>query len=295
MAPDGANTVKHLTLRWPAGVLLAALSICPAAATDAHDPRHTADTIELAGAFEATLDGTSVTVTRSELAALPGYREISARLLPQEPPTSLGVLPLSALLEAYPLAGNADGLVLETINLWESFITTEHIAAHDSQLLLYYDGKSPATGDWPAWGGDVEPLAPFYVFDADQPIPTFADAPAYGMIAATQITRIRAASTAVRYADFFALELAAPADAGRATFLKRCNSCHVGPGGAGGNVSGRPFAVLTALATHSPDYFRKLVANPKAFYPDTSMPKHADFRETDFDALIAFLRAAGAR
>ena len=282
---------RMFSLFW--ALMVAVLAIRAGMATEATDPRLEADTLELTGAFEATHQGNPVTVTRDGLATLPGYREITARLLPGEPPTTLGVLPLSALLEAYPLAGEADGLVLETINLWESFITTEHIADHDSQLLLYYDGESPATGHWPAWGGDVEPLAPFYVFDADQPIPSFSDAPAYGMIAATQITRIRATRTAERYAEFFALELTPPADAGRSTFLKRCNSCHVGPGGTGGNVSGRPFAVLTALATHSPDYFRNLVANPKPFYPDTSMPKHTDFGAADYDALIAFLRAAG--
>ncbi|MEM1436769.1 MAG: cytochrome c [Pseudomonadota bacterium] len=275
-------------------VLLAGFPETPTVlASDAADPRHVSDTLELVGDF-AMLDGpaAALPLTRTELAALPGYVEISARLVPHEPDVTLGVLPLSALLTAFPLAPHADGLVLETLNRWESFLTVEHLREHDSQLLLYYAGEAPSSGSWPAWGGDVEPLAPFYVFDADQPIPSFPGSPAFGMIAATQITRIRATSVEHRYGAILKLELSEVARAGRRLFLQRCNTCHRGLGGAGGNSSARPFAVLTALATYNPDYFRRLVADPKQVYPETSMPAHPDFADEEFAALIAFLSEA---
>jgi len=270
--------------------LLMAADALPAADPAEHgDPRHRSDSLQLAGDFAALAgEDEPLTVTRQALAALPGYREIDAQLLPQEPTVTLGVLPLEALLSAYPLADGADGLVLETINRWESFVTVEHLTAADSLLLLYYDGEAPSAGRWPAWGGDVEPLAPFYAFDPASPMPSFRTSPAYGMIAATQIIAIRATSVAARYGAMLDAELSEPAQAGRALFLQRCNTCHQGPGGAGGNSSARPFALLTALATNSPDYFRRLVTNAKAFYPDTSMPAHGDFGDGEFEALLAF-------
>ena len=50
--------------------------------------------------------------------------------------------------------------------------------------------------------GDIEPLAPYYVFNPDRPIPTFPGSPNYGMINATLITGIRAVNTEDRYAAF---------------------------------------------------------------------------------------------
>jgi len=260
-----------------------------AAREDATD----ADTLVLSGGFEAPAGGRTLPGAPAELAALPGYGTLRAQLLPHEPAVTLGVLPLAALVRSYPLSGGADGLALTTLNRWESYVTLDHLDTHGSVLLLYYDGESPASGNWPAWGGDVEPLAPFYVFDPDRPIPSFETSPRYGMIAATQITGIRAERTAERYAALESLDLSARAAEGRGLFLKRCNTCHQGPAGAGGNSSNRPFTILTTLATHSPEYFVKLVTHPKTFYPETSMPPHPDFDAGSFEALIAFLREAG--
>jgi len=274
-------------------LVLTLAAVGAASAAAGKDPRHHSDALQLAGDFEILQErGGTLVLTREALAALPGYREMRLRLLPHVEPACLGVLPLRAFLDAYPLAGGADGLVLDTINRWESFITVEHLTAHDSQLLLYYDGAAPSSGAWPAWGGDVEPLAPFYVFDVDQPMPSFRTSPAYGMIGATQITGIRATSVAERYATLLSLELSEPAQTGRALFLQRCNNCHRGPGGAGGNSSGRPFAALSGLARYSSEYFRRLVSNAKAFYPDTSMPPHTDFGDDEFAALTAFFTEA---
>ncbi|MEM9743863.1 MAG: cytochrome c [Pseudomonadota bacterium] len=262
-------------------------------ASDPIDPSHASDTLALVGDFEV-LKGSAepMTVTRKQLASLPGFTELTAKLVPHEPAVVLGVLPITALLQAYPLTPGADGLVLETLNHWESFLTLDHVTTQESQLLLFYNGAEPSSGSWPAWGGDVEPLAPFYVFDAKEPIPSFPTSPAFGMIAATQITKVRATSVAKRYGAMLDLELSAQAQIGRSLFLQRCNTCHRGIGGAGGNSSARPFAVLTALATANPTYFRQLVANPKQIYPDTSMPAHADFGAAEYAALIAFLSEA---
>ena len=237
-------------------------------------------------------DSASFELTRETLAALPGYYEMEAKLVPNVAIAKLGVLPLTKLIEAYPLSGDADGIVLETINKWESYLTVDYLTDRSSVILLYYNGEGPEAGNWPSFGGDIEPLAPFYVFDPEKPIPTFPTSPQYGMIAATQITGIRASNTEQRYKPFYSgslEEISDLAQTGRKLFLQRCNSCHKGPGDVGGNVSGRPFPVLRAHAQYNADYFERIVMNPKQFFPETSMPKHEDFEKADLEALIAFI------
>jgi cytochrome c2 len=249
--------------------------------------------IRLSGQWAQLEDGSEAfQLTRQMLAELPGYYEMDARLVPNEAIAKLGVLPLAKLIEAYPLSGDTDGIVLETINNWESYLTVDYLTDRSSVILLYYNGEGAEAGNWPAFGGDIEPLAPFYVFDPEKPIPTFPTSPQYGMIAATQITGIRASNTAARYEPFYSGSLEEVSDrafAGRKLYLQRCNSCHKGPGDVGGNVSERPFPVLQAHAQYNAAYFERVVINPKQFFPETSMPKHEDFEKADIEALIAFL------
>ncbi|MEM8868736.1 MAG: c-type cytochrome [Verrucomicrobiota bacterium] len=249
--------------------------------------------IKLSGDWAATQDKTTHDISRETLASIDGYTTVTAELVPGTKPAELGVLPLSSLLKAFPLAGSADGLLLETQNEWESYLPLEYIVKENSMLLLYYNGVPPSAGSWPYFGGDIEPLAPYYVFDPTTPVPTFPTSPKYGMIGATQIIGIRAMNTQKRYAPFFDPpmdQLSESASVGRDIFLQRCNSCHKGPGNVGGDVSQRPFIILQTHAKYNAAYFTKVVTNPKQFYPDTSMPNHEDFRGEDFDALIAFLK-----
>lgn len=252
--------------------------------------------IKLSGQFEITREQHPIRITRQELAAIPGFKTIKETLIPRAEPAELGVLPLRSFIAHFPLADDADGLLLETLNGWESFLPVDYIEEKDSLLLLYFNGQGPESGAWPYFGGDIEPLAPYYVFDPGEPIPRFPDSPKYGMIAATQISGIRAVNTADRYAPFFESpmdQLSELAVHGRTLFMQRCNGCHKGPGNVGGNVANRPFAVLHAHAKLNADYFKRVVVDPKQFYPNTAMPKHSDFNDASLEALVAFFREAG--
>ena len=110
------------------------------------------------------------------------------------------------------------------------------------------------------------------------------------MINATQITGIRAVNTEDRYAAFFPSTLLSDlAKAGRRLFLQRCNTCHQGPGGNGGNLSQRPFVILQTHARYNADYLKEMIINPKQFYPETHMPSHTDFDDQDLENLVQFL------
>lgn len=247
--------------------------------------------VELSGEWQSTENDQSLLLNREQLAKLGGYTQITRKLLPHGEAVPLGVLPLESLIEAYPLTNHGDAIVLETLNRWESFLTVDYIRANGTLLLLlYYDGMSSETGMWPSFGGDIEPLAPYYVFNPDIPIPTFPASPTYGMINATQIKGIRAVNTNQIYAAFFPeSSLSEGAQAGRKLFLQRCNNCHQGPGGNGGNVSQRPFVILQIHARFNTDYLKQMIVNPKQFYPETHMPKHEDLSDDQLEALVAFL------
>ena len=185
-----------------------------------------------------------------------------------------------------------DGVVLECTDRWESFMEMSYILEHDPQLLLLYNGKDPSEGNWPMFGGNIEPLAPFYVF-IENDMSGYVDAPKYGMISATQMSGIRLVNTRKRYAPYFDSPmdtLSETAQSGRALFLQRCSTCHQGPGGVGGNVSERPFVILQTHAVHNPDHFTRVVNDPKEIFPGTIMPRHKDLTDKQYEQLLAFLR-----
>lgn len=231
-------------------------------------------------------------MTREELSEIDGFTTIREEIFPGSGMADLGVLPLKSLIEELGLGPEVDGFLLETTDAWESFMTLEYLEANDPVMLLYINGMGPDESEWPMFGGDIEPLAPYYVFVVGDKS-GYVDAPKYGMVSTTQMSGIRASNTAERYAPFFDApmdQLSPLAQAGRDLFLQRCNVCHQGPGDVGGNVSQRPLIVLQGHANYNEDYMRKMITNPKQFYPNTIMPNHEDFDDEKFAKITAFLK-----
>ncbi|WP_221033126.1 c-type cytochrome [Actomonas aquatica] len=247
------------------------------------------------GTWAAVPDGEVRYATRADLAALPGAKTVRDRPWATMPEADLTVVPISVLTAELGWEGDADGLVLTCEDRWESWLPNSLVEEREPYLLLYYNGNAPGEGDgWPIFNG-IEAMAPYYVFVSPADHPDFKDETPHGMISATQVVKISAANEEARYKPFYAGANAALSDtakAGRTLFLANCNSCHQGPGMAGGNVSQRPFMVLQTHAKFNADYFRKMVTDPKQFYPETIMPRHPQFTDEDFAALIAFLSEA---
>lgn len=267
----------------------------PAAPPAWQSARTAPDDLAFTGAWTGVPAGATRYLSRAALAAVPGVKKIRQRLTPSLPEAELTVLPLPTLLAAHPLAGDADGLLLDCADRWQSVLPLAFVRSREPFILLYYDGRTPAEG-WPRFSA-VEAFAPYHVDVSQADHPGFDGIIAEGMISATQLVEVRAIHVARHYAPFYAGPLAAlgePAAAGRALFLRHCNNCHQGPGGVGGNTSQRPLAVLQAHAEFNGEFFRKIVRRPKDVYPDTVMPPHPQFDEAAFVALIAFLRETRA-
>lgn len=257
--------------------------------------RGSPDDLAVSGLFKDLPDGGTGHLTRNALAALPGRIKLHEQLKPELPLADLSVLPLTALLEAVPLADRADGLVLIGADGWESFLPLGFIRKHHPYLLLYYDGRAPAEG-WPKIYG-TKPLAPYFSNISPSLGPPVDSPLEYGYNDANQIVEIRGAVARDRYAPFYRDKLSSlsgPAGAGRKIFLQECNNCHQGPGQVGGNVSHRSFGLLCAQATFNPDYFMSFVRNPAKYVPDTVMSPYDQMSRDWMDQLVAFLREARA-
>lgn len=284
--------------RGPFGVVLALACwsiLSPLSAASAsltlNEERHSEDDLLLTGRFAGVPDGASRYVARAQLLQLTGRKTLREKAAPGMAVGELTVVPLSSLLAAVPLAGDADAIILRCGDRWESLLPREFIAQYDPYLLLLFDGRTPAEG-WPRFSR-VEALAPYYANVSSQDHPGFDGVIDTGMISATQIVEIRAVNQKNHYAPFFAgawSNLSSAAIEGRKTFIRHCNNCHQGPGGVGGNTSQRPLVILQTHATHNEDFFRRMVRRPKDFFPDTVMPPHEKFDEATFTHLIAFLR-----
>ena len=233
-------------------------------------------------------------VRRGDLAKMPTAKTVLDRIWPTADAVEMTVVPMADVLKTLGAPEGMDGVVLKCADRWESWLPFHLIKDHDPYLLIYYEGRSPTDKEgWPSFLG-IEDLAPSYAFVSPKRFPDFVDETPFGMISATQITELGLANEAERYAPFFAGKLAnleGPAAIGRDLFLARCNTCHQGPEEVGGNVSQRPFMILQAHAVHNSAHFRNMVADPKQFYPQTIMPRHPDFEDEHYAALIAFITA----
>jgi len=255
------------------------------------------DDLKVSGAFAALSPGAVGYLPRETLLGLPGLARLHEAPAPAIPAGDLQVLPLDRLVDALPVTGNADALMLLSSDRWVSVVPIAFLRQVHPYLLLTYNGRTWAQG-WPKYG-PFEPLGPYYCGESAALGPVVPVRMEYGEFDASQVVEIRAVNLAEHYAPFYGPRLAAlspAAAAGRRIFIAECNNCHQGPEGVGGNTSQRPLALLEIHAALHPDFFRAFVRNPRIVYPNTVMPTHEYFTDTMMNQLIAFLseaRAAG--
>lgn len=276
-------------------LIVLTVTVRVAGATFAYADGPAPDELTLTGAFTGLAPGEKRIVTRAELRALPGVEHRRQRLASNLPESDVEILPIAALLAAYPVASGADMLVLRSNDRWHSYWTRDFMVSHKPWLLLAVNGKTPSEGEWPVIPFNGEPFAPYHagINQAGDP-PGMTYTPAHGVADATQVVEIIAVNEAEHFAPFFSgpqASLSPIAAEGRRLFMANCITCHQGPGGVGGNLSRRPFMILQTHASYNADYFRKFVANAKQFMPETIMPPHSQFTDADFRALIAYLKA----
>lgn len=202
---------------------------------------------------------------------------------------------LEDLLARLPIAPGFDTVIAECSDGYAAVYTAAFRQAWKPFVIVEINDAGPSA--WPLPGMPTDP-GPYIVSVSD------AVTPGVGKLldVAHKQPWGTVALRVVREADAFSSfntgawrTLSAAGARGRDLWMNACFSCHTGPGdGIGGTRSGRPFAVLQALAQHSPGYFESYVRNPRALRPEALMTPHAHYTAEQMADLIAFVVAEPA-
>jgi mono/diheme cytochrome c family protein len=260
----------------------------PVRVAELHAARGSPTDLEVGGELAGLPPGTTRYVTREELLALPQVTYTVTDDSNFSGRTKVSGVPLEELIRALGGAPDSDLVVAICSDGYRANYPRGYIAAHRPLLVLEVNGKGPA--DWPKdaeHGNDMGPymishpefIASFKGFaHADEPqIPwgvirlEFRDERAvFGAIAPDGP---RAHNAAVQ--------------AGYRIAQQNCFHCH-NAGDQGGQKSGVTWAVLSALAASSPEFFREYVRNPRSKSPQAQMPGNPQYDDRTLRALTAY-------
>jgi len=243
--------------------------------------------LELGGDLQGLPPGATRFVTREDLFALP---QVSFTAIHDEKfsgPTRVSGVLLEELVRALGGAPTSEMLVAICSDGYRANYTSTYLAAHHPLLVLEIDGKAPP--DWPKDAEHGTALGPYTVS-----YPNFvsrfklADEPQipWGVIR-LDLRDEQAVFSTIAPRGPHAHDPAV--QAGYQIARKNCFRCHhAGP--EGGQKSGRPWLVLSAWATASPDFFKAYVRDPKTKNPLSAMPGSPNYDDSTMSALIAYFR-----
>jgi len=247
--------------------------------------------LELGGDLKGLSPGATRFVTRRDLLALPQVSFTATNDEKFTRPTRVSGVELEELVRALGGTPTSEMLVAICSDGYHANLTSAYTAAHHPLLVLEIDGKAP-----PEWPKDAEhgtEMGPYTVSYLDfVPRFKFADEPQspWGIIrldlrdeqevfGAIAPRGPRANDPAVQ--------------AGYQIAEQNCFRCH-NAGQEGGQKSGRPWLVLSAWATASPDFFMAYVRNPQTKNPHSAMPGNPNYDDSTMSALIAYFRIFSA-
>lgn len=246
--------------------------------------------LELGGELKGLPPGATRYVTRDELLALP---QVSFTATDDEKftgPTRVSGVPLDELVRALGGAPSSDLVVAICYDGYRANYPSSYIAAHHPLLVLEVDGKAPP--DWPKDAEHNTDLGPYTVSYLNF-VPRFkifahADEPQipWGVIR-LELRDEREVYGAIAPRGPHANEPAV--QAGYHIAQQNCFRCH-NAGREGGQKSERPWLVLSAWATASPDFFSAYVRDPKTKNPGSAMPGNPNYDNSTMRALIAYFR-----
>jgi len=246
--------------------------------------------LELGGELRGLPPGSTRYVTRDELLALP---QVSFTATDDEKfsgPTRVSGVPLDELVRALGGAQKSDMVVAICYDGYRANYPTSYIAAHHPLLVLEIDGKPPA--EWPKdaeHGTDLGPYTVSYLNFAPRfKIFSHADEPQipWGIIR-LELRDENAVFGAIAPRGPHANDAAV--QAGYRIAQQNCFRCH-NVSREGGQKSERPWLVLSAWATASPDFFTAYVRDPKTKNPSSAMPGNPNYDDSTMRALIAYFR-----
>ncbi|HWY22331.1 MAG TPA: c-type cytochrome [Candidatus Acidoferrum sp.] len=256
-----------------------------------HTTRSSPSDLELGGEIKGLPAGSTRYITRDELLALPQATYTVTGDANFTGPTEISGVLLEELSRRLAAAPESDLIVAICVDRYRGNYSRAYVAAHHPLLVLKINGKSPA--GWPrppeGHGSDMGP----YMISHPDFVPSFK------ILTQEEEPQIPWGVVRVEFRDektvFGAIaprgpNAAAPeVQAGYRLAQQNCFRCH-NLGSEGGEKSGRNWAVLSAWAATSPEYFAAYVRNPQAKNAKAQMPGNPGYDDATIRALIAYFQ-----
>jgi len=250
--------------------------------------------LELGGELKGLPVGATRYVTREQLLALPQVAFTARNDEMFAGPTQVSGVPFDELARALGRQPGSDLVIAVASDGYRSTFPSSYVAAHHPVLVLQVNGKDPA--EWPKdaeHGNDIGPYTVAY----DNFLPSFK------IFAHADEQQIPWGVIRLEFRDEKAVYGAiaprgphandAAVQAGYRIAQQNCFRCH-NAGSEGGQKSGRPWLVLSAWATASPEFFTAYVRDPKTKNPSSAMPGNPSYDDSTMRALIAYFRTFSA-
>lgn len=230
-------------------------------------------------------------ITRDDLLALPQTTFVVKNDANFTGPTEVSGVLLEELIRKLGAVPKSDMVVAICDDQYRANYPQAYIAAHQPLLVLRVNGQPPA-----AWPKDAEGHGQFmgpYMISHRKFLPSFK-ASAYGDEAQIPWGVVR-----LEFRDesavFDAIKPRGPGADDEAVqhgywiARQNCFRCH-NNGNEGGTKAGRPWLVLSAWATASPDYFAAYVRIPQAKNGHAQMPGNPEYNDKIIAALTAYFQ-----
>lgn len=268
----------------------------PVRGAELHATRLSSMDLEVGGELAGLPPGTTRYVTRDELLALPQVAYTVTDDSNFAAPTKVSGVPLEDLIRYLGASPNADLVVAICDDAYQANYPRAYLAAHHPLLVLEVNGKAPS--GWPKdSGGHGYDMGPYMISH-----PKFTLS--FKILAHEDAAQIPWGVVRIDFRDertvFGAIAPSGPrvndpaVQAGYEIAQQNCFHCH-NMGAEGGQKSRVTWAVLSALAANSPDFFAAYVRDPRAQNPNAQMPGDSRYDEATVRALAAYFETFSRR
>jgi mono/diheme cytochrome c family protein len=254
-----------------------------------HRTRVSPEDLEVGGALKDVPPGTTRYITRDDLLALPQVSYTALDDANFAGPTEISGVPLEELARRVRAAPESGLVVAVCDDRYRANYPRTYVSAHHPLLVLKVDGQPPDS-----WPKDAEghglAMGPYMISHRKF-------TPSFKILAHADEPQIPWGVVRLEFLDekivFDAIAPRGPhagepaVKAGYLIAQQNCFRCH-NMGREGGQKSGRPWQVLSALAAASPEYFTAYVRNPQAKNPHAQMPGNSAYDDATLGALRAY-------
>ena len=257
----------------------------------AHSERSSPTDLEIGGDLASLPAGSTRYLTRGELLSLPQVSFSVANDPNFAGPTEVSGVLLETLAREIAGSPDSDLAVAICADQYRGHYPRAYLQEHHPLLVLKVNGQSPERWPKDAEGHGLD-MGPYLISHRDF-------RPAFKVLAHQDESQIPWGVVRIEFQDEKkvldaiaprgARDQAANAQDGYRIAQQNCFRCH-NMNDQGGRKAHRPWAVLSAWASSSPDYFASYVRNPQSQNPNAQMTPNPKYDDATLQALIAYFR-----